>query len=86
MAQGQFLASTWIITNTVIINGTSMAAPVYPVVSHCLLNYTAILTVTQSEKWIMKALLCNGGFDRGNAGTGLHVWFGTMDCYVLLND
>lgn len=80
MAQGQFLASTWTNNSYSYNNGTSMAAPgVSGGLALLVELYRKLHSNANPRNALLKALLCNGGLDRGNAGPDYTYGFGTMD-------
>ncbi len=80
MAQGQFLASTWINNQYSYNNGTSMAAPgVSGGLALLVELYRDLNGDTNPKNALLKALLCNGGSDRGNAGPDYTYGFGSMN-------
>lgn len=80
MSQGEFVASTW--TNNLYSynNGTSMAAPGVSGGSALLVErYRQLHGGANPKNGLMKALLCNGATDKGNAGPDFKYGFGRMD-------
>ncbi|MBI5857673.1 MAG: S8 family serine peptidase [Sphingobacteriales bacterium] len=80
MSMGQFEASTW--TNNIYSynNGTSMAAPgVSGGLSLLIQRYRQLHGGANPKSGLMKALLCNGANDRGNAGPDFSYGFGQMN-------
>jgi hypothetical protein len=80
MAMGEFVASTW--TNNVYSynNGTSMAAPgVSGGMGLLVQRYRQLNSGSNPKNALMKALLCNGADDRGNAGPDFRYGLGCMN-------
>lgn len=80
MAQGQSVASTWVNNIYSYNNGTSMAAPaVSGGIALLVQRYRALHGGSNPAGGLMKAILCNGGHDRGNPGPDFRYGFGRMD-------
>lgn len=80
MSMGQFEASTWINNAYSYNNGTSMAAPgVSGGLALLIQRYRQLNAGANPKNGLMKALLCNGGDDRGNAGPDFSYGFGSMN-------
>lgn len=80
MSQGEFVASTW--TNNIYSynNGTSMAAPgVSGGLSLLVQRFRQLNLGANPKSGLMKALLCNGADDRGNAGPDYRYGLGSMN-------
>jgi len=80
MSQGQFVASTWVSNLYSYNNGTSMAAPgVSGGLALLVQRYRQLNSGANPKNALMKALLCNGASDRGNAGPDFRFGFGSMN-------
>ncbi len=80
MSQGQFVASTWVYNLYSYNNGTSMAAPgVSGGLALLIQRYRQLHNGANPKNTLMKALLCNGASDRGNAGPDFNYGFGSMN-------
>ena len=80
MSQGQFVASTWVSNLYSYNNGTSMAAPgVSGGLALLIQRYRQLNSGANPKNALMKALLCNGASDRGNAGPDFRFGFGSMN-------
>jgi hypothetical protein len=80
MSMGEFVASTW--TNNIYSynNGTSMAAPgVSGGLALLIQRYRQLHAGANPKNGLMKALLCNGADDRGNAGPDFKYGYGSMN-------
>lgn len=81
MSQGQFVISTW--ANNAFYssnNGTSMAAPgVSGGLALLIERYRQLHSGANPPNALLKALLCNGGTDKGNAGPDYSYGFGVMN-------
>ena len=80
MSVGEFVASTW--TNNIYSynNGTSMAAPgVSGGLALLVQRYRQLHAGSNPKNALMKALLCNGADDRGNAGPDFKYGLGCMN-------
>ena len=80
MSMGEFVASTW--TNNIYSynNGTSMAAPgVSGGLALLVQRYRQLNGSSNPKSGLMKALLCNGADDRGNAGPDFKYGLGSMN-------
>ncbi len=79
-SQGQFVASTWVYNQYSYNNGTSMAAPgVSGGLALLIQRYRQINSGANPKSGLMKALLCNGGNDKGNAGPDFTYGFGNTN-------
>ncbi len=79
-SQGQFVASTWFYNQYSYNNGTSMAAPgVSGGLALLIQRYRQLNSGANPKNGLMKALLCNGGNDKGNAGPDFRYGFGNMN-------
>lgn len=80
VAQGQLVASTWVSNNYSFNNGTSMAAPaVSGGLGLLYQRYRQLNGGANPKNALMKAILCNGAMDRGNAGPDYRYGFGWMN-------
>jgi hypothetical protein len=80
MSMGEFVASTWIYNLYSYDNGTSMAAPgVSGGLALLVQRYRQLHAGSNPKNALMKALLCNGADDRGNAGPDFSYGLGSMD-------
>ena len=80
MSMGQFEASTWVSNLYSYNNGTSMAAPgVSGGLALLVQRYRQLNGGANPKNALMKALLCNGASDRGNAGPDFSYGFGSMN-------
>ncbi len=80
MSQGQFVASTWVNNLYSYNNGTSMAAPgVSGGLALLVQRYRQLNSGVNPKNALMKALLCNGADDRGNAGPDFSYGLGCMN-------
>ncbi len=80
MSQGDFVVSTW--TNNIYSpnNGTSMAAPgVSGGLALLIQRYRQLNSGANPKSGLLKALICNGGTDRGNDGPDFSHGFGSMN-------
>ena len=80
MSMGEFVASTW--TNNIYSynNGTSMAAPgVSGGLALLVQRYRQLNAGANPKNVLLKALLCNGADDRGNAGPDFKYGLGSMN-------
>ena len=80
MSHGELVASTW--TNNIYSynNGTSMAAPgVSGGLALLVQRYRQLNSGANPKSGLLKALLCNGGTDRGNDGPDYTFGFGSMN-------
>jgi len=79
-SQGQFVASTWFFNQYSYNNGTSMAAPgVSGGLALLVQRYRQLNSGANPKSGLMKALICNGGNDKGNAGPDFSYGFGNMN-------
>lgn len=80
MSMGQFEASTWVNNLYSYNNGTSMAAPgVAGGLALLVQRYRQLHSGSNPLNALIKALLCNGADDRGNAGPDFSYGFGSMN-------
>lgn len=80
MSQGQLVASTWVSNMYSYNNGTSMAAPgVTGGLALLIQKYRQLHSGANPPSGLIKALLCNGGDDRGNTGPDFSYGFGRMN-------
>lgn len=80
VAMGQFVASTWSSNQYSYNNGTSMAGPAATGGLALLIQrYRQLNGNTDPKNGLMKAILANGGADRGNAGPDYQYGFGNMN-------
>ena len=80
MSQGQLVASTWVSNLYSYNNGTSMAAPgVSGGLALLIQRYRQLNAGANPKSGLMKALLCNGGDDKGNPGPDFRYGFGRMN-------
>lgn len=80
MSMGEFVASTWINNLYSYNNGTSMAAPgVSGGLALLVQRYRQLHGGSNPKNALMKALLCNGADDRGNAGPDFKYGLGCMN-------
>ncbi|MGH2552721.1 MAG: S8 family serine peptidase, partial [Chitinophagaceae bacterium] len=80
MSMGEFVASTWVSNLYSYNNGTSMAAPgVSGATALLVQRYRQLNSGANPKNGLMKALLCNGADDRGNAGPDFKYGFGSMN-------
>ena len=81
MAQGEFVVSTWANSGFYSSNnGTSMAAPgVSGGLALLIERYRQLNSGANPPSALLKAFLCNGGTDRGNAGPDYSYGFGNMN-------
>jgi Subtilase family/Secretion system C-terminal sorting domain len=80
MSMGEFVASTW--TNNLYSynNGTSMAAPgVSGGLALLVQRYRQLHAGLNPKSGLMKAFICNGADDRGNAGPDFKYGLGSMN-------
>ncbi|MEO7394539.1 MAG: S8 family serine peptidase, partial [Chitinophagaceae bacterium] len=81
MSQGEFVISTW--ANDGLYspnNGTSMATPgVSGGLALLIERYRQLNNGANPPSALLKAFLCNGGTDKGNAGPDYSYGFGTMN-------
>jgi hypothetical protein len=79
-AMGQWVASTWPTNIYSYNNGTSMAAPaVSGGLALLYQRYRQLNGGANPKNGLMKAILCNGASDRGNAGPDFQYGFGWMN-------
>jgi hypothetical protein len=79
-AMGQFVPSTWPVNIYSYNNGTSMAAPaVSGGLALLYQRYRQLNGGANPKNVLMKALLCNGALDKGNAGPDYQYGFGWMN-------
>jgi hypothetical protein len=81
VAMGQFVASAWpSVNNYSYNNGTSMSAPaVSGGLALLYQRYKQLNGNADPKNGLMKAILCNGASDRGNAGPDFQYGFGWMN-------
>ncbi|HEY6062960.1 MAG TPA: S8 family serine peptidase [Chitinophagaceae bacterium] len=80
MSMGEFVASTWTFNAYSYNDGTSMAAPgISGGLALLVQRYRQLHSGANPRNALMKALLCNGADDRGNAGPDFKYGFGCMD-------
>ncbi|MES2882507.1 MAG: S8 family serine peptidase [Bacteroidota bacterium] len=80
VTMGQFVASTWPTNIYSYNNGTSMAAPAASGGLALLYQrYRQLNAGVNPKNGLMKALLCNGAADRGNAGPDFKYGYGWMN-------
>ena len=80
MSMGEFVASTWINNLYSYNNGTSMAAPgVSGGLALLVQRYRQLHAGSNPKNALLKALLCNGADDRGNAGPDFKYGLGCMN-------
>lgn len=80
VAMGQMVASTWPSNIYSYNNGTSMSAPaVTGGLTLLYQRYRQLNGGTDPKNGLMKALVCNGASDRGNAGPDFQYGFGWMN-------
>ncbi|NOT50737.1 MAG: S8 family serine peptidase [Chitinophagaceae bacterium] len=80
MSMGQFEASTWVNNLYSYNNGTSMAAPgVSGGLALLVQRYRQLYPGNNPKNGLLKALICNGGYDRNNNGPDFSYGFGSMD-------
>ncbi len=80
VTMGQFVASTWPTNIYSYNNGTSMAAPAASGGLALLYQrYRQLNAGANPKNGLMKALLCNGAADRGNAGPDYKYGYGWMN-------
>jgi hypothetical protein len=81
MSQGQIVLSTW--ANNALYasnNGTSMAAPgISGGLALLIQRYRQLHGGSNPKNGLLKALICNGGTDRGNDGPDYSYGFGSMN-------
>ncbi|HEV7329929.1 MAG TPA: S8 family serine peptidase [Flavisolibacter sp.] len=79
VAMGQNVTSSWPTNTYLTNNGTSMSAPaVSGGLALLYQRYRQLHNGANPRNGLMKALLCNGSSDRGNAGPDFHYGFGAM--------
>lgn len=79
-AMGQFVASSWPFSTYSYNNGTSMSAPaVSGGLALLYQRYRQLNGNANPKNGLMKAILCNGASDRGNAGPDFQNGFGWMN-------
>ncbi len=80
VAMGQFVASTWSSNQYSYNNGTSMAGPAATGGLALLVQrYRQLNGNADPKNGLMKAILANGGADRGNTGPDYQYGFGNMN-------
>ncbi len=80
MSMGEFEASTWVNNGYSYNNGTSMAAPgVSGGLALLIERYHQLHAGANPQSNLMKAILCNGANDKGNAGPDFKYGFGQMN-------
>ncbi len=80
VAMGQGVASAWPTNTYAYNNGTSMAAPAASGGLALLYQrYRQLNGGANPKNGLMKAILCNGATDRGNAGPDYQYGFGWMN-------
>lgn len=80
MSHGQFVASTWVTNQYSYNNGTSMAAPgVSGGLALLVQRYRQLHANANPPNALMKALICNGGADRGKTGPDFNYGFGSLN-------
>ena len=80
MSMGEFVVSAWINNAYSYNNGTSMAAPgVSGGLALLVQRYRQLNSGANPKNALLKALLCNGADDRGNAGPDFKYGFGCMN-------
>ncbi len=80
MSMGEFVASTWINNLYSYNNGTSMAAPgVSGGLALLVQRYRQLNSGANPKNALLKALLCNGADDRGNAGPDFSYGLGSLN-------
>lgn len=80
MAQGELLASTWFFNQYSYNNGTSMAAPgVSGGLALLVQGYRNLHAGANPKNGLLKALLINGGTDKGALGPDYTYGFGNMN-------
>lgn len=80
VAMGQWVASAWPVNIYSFNNGTSMSAPaVSGGLALLYQRYRQLNGNANPKNGLMKALLCNGAADRGNAGPDFQYGFGWMN-------
>lgn len=81
-AMGQGVASDWFNNGYSYNNGTSMAAPaVSGGLALLYQRYRQINSGSNPKNGLMKAILCNGASDRGNAGPDYQYGYGWMNLF-----
>lgn len=80
VAMGQFVASTWPTNIYSYSSGTSMSGPaVSGGLALLYQRYRQLNSGANPKNGLMKAILCNGATDRGNAGPDYQYGFGWMN-------